>query len=245
MRFLDSEQREQIGFSFIIDGLQVMTPFGAEEKRNILPYKNKENLEQELSNLEALIASLENNKKALGEMERVFCRIKDIRSTEERLANHITLDDVEFYEIKYFSMLMEELEMAYEKLNLNISTISFTPLKEGIDILDPENKKLTTFYIYNSYSENLKDIRGEKRKLEELIFKEKHIEKQSKLRKERLDIVIAEEEEELRIRGRLTEKLCIYSEVIIGNMMSLGKLDFLIAKAKLALKYKAVKPNIA
>jgi DNA mismatch repair protein MutS2 len=245
MRFLDSKQREQIGFSFIIDSLQVMTPFGVEEKRGIAPYKNKESLEQELSNLEALINSLENNKKGFGEIERVFCRIKDIRCTAERLANSITLDDVELYEIKYFSMLMEELIIAYEKLNLNISAISFTSLKEAIHILDPENKKLTTFYIYDSYSEDLKGIRAEKRKLEEMIFKERSIERQSQLKNKRLDIVVLEEEEELRIRGRLTEELCIYSEAIKGNIKSLGKLDFLITKAKLALKYKAVKPGIS
>lgn len=245
MRFLDSEQREQIGFSFIIDDLQVMTPFGVEEKKSIEPYKDKKSLEEELINLETLINSLDNNKKVFGEIERVFCRIKDIRNTAKRLDNLITLDDVELYEIKYFSMLMEELIIAYEKLNLNISTIRFAPLREAIEILDPENKKLSTFYIYDSYSEDLKDIRAEKRKLEELIFKGKHIEKQSEFKDKRLDIVVLEEEEELRIRGRLTEELCIYSEVIKGNIKSLGKLDFLIAKAKMVLKYKAVKPGIA
>jgi DNA mismatch repair protein MutS2 len=245
MRFLDSEQREQIGFSFIIDSLQIMTPFGMEEKKSIEPYKSKESLEQELNNLDTLVNSLENNRKAFGEIERVFCRIKDIRSTAKRLASLITLDDVELYEIKYFSMLIEELMIAYEKLNLNISTIRFTSLKEAVDILDPENKRLTTFYIYDSYSEDLKGIRTEKRKLEELIFKEKHIEKQSELKNKRLDIVVLEEEEELRIRGRLTEELCTYSEVIRRNIKSLGKLDFLIAKAKVAIKYKAIKPGIS
>jgi dsDNA-specific endonuclease/ATPase MutS2 len=244
MRYLDSEQREQIGFSFIIDSLQVMTPYGVEEKKDIAPYKNKESLEQELNNLEAIINSLKNNKKVFGEIERLFCRIKDIRSTTKRLADLVTLDDVELYEVKYFSMLMEELMMAYEKLSLNISTISLTSLKDVIHILDPENKKISTFHIYDGYAESLKNIRVEKRRLEDQIFKEADSKKQILLKNERLSIVILEEEEELIIRRQLTEKLSSYAQAIEKNISSLGKLDFFIAKAKLSLKYKAVKPNI-
>lgn len=245
MMFLNREQREQVGFSFIIDNLQVMTPFGMEIKKNIEPYMDKESLKQELNNLEALINSFEISKKALGEIERVFCRVKDIRSTIKRLMSLITLDDVELYEVKYFSMLMDEIISAYEKLNLSVSTINFKSLKEVIEILDPEDKKLSTFYIYEGYSEALKSIRNEKKKLEQGIYKEINIEKQNFLREKRLNIVVREEEEELSIRKILTERLSTYSNVLEENINSLGRLDFLIAKAKLALKYNAAKPVIS
>jgi DNA mismatch repair protein MutS2 len=244
IRFLDSEQREQIGFSFIIDSLEIMTALGLEEKRNITPFKDKEELAQELNNLEMLIGSIGSEKRALGEIERVFCRTRDIRSTINRLENLVTLDDVELYEIKCFSLLVEELMNAYERLSLNINTIKFTSLIEAANILDPENKKLATFYIYDSYSESLRNIRIEKRRLEELVFRETNSEKQSLLKSKRLDIVVLEEEEELKIRKKLTMELSSYALAIKENINSLGKLDFLIAKAKLALKYKAVRPVI-
>lgn len=242
--FLDSEQRGQVGFSFIIDNLKVMTPFGLEIKKKIEPFKDKNSLERELSNLEAVLESIEMNKKALGEIERFFCKVKDIRTTINRLKGHITLDDVELYEVKYFSMLIEELISAYGKLDLYIDAVNLVSLEDVINILDPERKKIATFHIYESYSEDLKEIRTKKKIIEEQIFREKSLEKQNSLKTERFNIVLLEEEEELNIRKRLTEELAQYVELMEENISSIGRLDFLISKAKLALKYNAVKPSI-
>lgn len=222
-----------------------MTPFGVELKNEIKPFREKKVLEQEFNNIEAFIGALLKYKVSIDEIERVFCRVKDLRNTLRRLRSSITLDDVELYELKYFSILVEEAISAYEKMNLNINTIKFVPLKDIIHILDPDNKKLPTFYIYDSYSENLKKIRSEKRRLEEQIYREKDTAKQIKLKSDRLEVVILEEEEELNVRKRLTEELISYTEAIENDIEGLGKLDILIAKAKLAVKYNAVKPHIA
>lgn len=222
-----------------------MTPFGIELRRDITPFKDKESLVKELDNLEAVIRFVEARTKALGELERVFCRVKDIRNTVSRLVNGIILDDVELYEIKCFSMLVEELITVYEEFRLSLSTIDFISLKQVIGVLDPDDKKIQTFYIYESYSERLKEIRIEKRRLEEQIFKEKDLDKKTRLKSDRLNIVTAEEEEELTIRRQLTQKLSAYAGEINNNMRFIGKLDFLIAKAKLAIKYKAAKPCIS
>ncbi|MFL0248299.1 MutS-related protein [Candidatus Clostridium stratigraminis] len=246
VKFLDSEQRKQVGFSFIIDNLEIMTAFGIEEKKNIRPFKSSEEnkLRDEFNNIEIMRNALRKNEKAIGEIERVFCRVKDLRNTVKRCSENITLDDVELYEIKYFSILMEELIEAYKSLKVNIKTIKFTSLNEVLRILDPEGKKIPTFYIYDSYSEILKNIRAEKRKLEELIYKENNEEKIKLLKEERLNTVLLEEAEELRIRRQLTESLSGYALILMENIKSIGKLDFLMSKAKLTVKYNAVKPEI-
>jgi hypothetical protein len=133
-----------------------MTPFGLELRKDIAPFKDKESLVKELDNLETVIRCVEARSKALGELERVFCRVKDIRNTVSRLVNGIILDDVELYEIKCFSMLVEELITVYEEFRLSLSTIDFISLKQVIDVLDPDDKKIQTLYIYESYSEKLK-----------------------------------------------------------------------------------------
>jgi dsDNA-specific endonuclease/ATPase MutS2 len=244
VKALDREQREQVGFSFIIDELEVMTAFGAEEKNNIKPYGDKIKLQEEFDNIEMLIHSMSKNKGAISEVERVFCRVKDLRATLKRCSEDITLDDVEIYEIKYFSLLMDELVEAYKKLKIEIDYIKLHYLKEVFDLLDPESKKISTFYIYDSYSERLKNIRYEKKKLEGLIFKESNEEAIKTLKDKRLEIVILEQEEELGVRKKLTEKLSSYVSFIEENMISIGKLDLLLAKCKLALKYKGIKPSI-
>lgn len=223
-----------------------MTAFGSEEKKNIRPFKRaeEEKLRAEYKNIELMSSVLKKNEQAIGEIERVFCRVKDVRNTLKRCSENITLDDVELYEIKYFSILMEELMKAYDQLNINIKAIKFSSLNEVINILDPEGKKISTFYIYDSYSEALKNIRAKKRKLEDLIYKEDNEEKIKQLKEERLDIVLLEEVEELKIRRQLTERLSGYGLLLFENINSIGKLDFLMAKAKLAVKYNGVKPEI-
>jgi len=246
VKFLDSEQRKQVGFSFIIDNLEALTAFGIEEKKNIRPFKSSEEnkLRNELNNIELMLHGLKGNKQALGEIERVFCKVKDVRNTVKRCSENITLDEVELYEIKYFSILIEELKEAYNLLNIDIKTIKFNSLNEVMDILDPEGKKISTYYIYDSYSEALKNIRTEKRRLEELIYKESNDENIKLLKSKRLNTVLLEEAEELKIRRQLTERLSGYVLILMENINSIGKLDFLIAKAKLTLKYNAEKPVI-
>ncbi|ERI91969.1 MutS domain V protein [Clostridiales bacterium oral taxon 876 str. F0540] len=221
-----------------------MTAFGIEEKKKLVPYCDREKLLEELNNVESFIESMLKNKASAGEIERVFCRVKDIRATAKRCKNLTTLDDVELYEIKYFALLTRELIEAYENLNLNINCIKLRSLEKVVSILDPENKKLSTFYIYDSYSDNLKLIREKKKKLEELIFKESKEEEAARLKALRMKVVIEEQEEELIIRKDLTEKLSSFAELIEENIYSIGRLDFLMAKSKLALSYEGIKPNI-
>jgi dsDNA-specific endonuclease/ATPase MutS2 len=224
-------QREEIGFSFVMDRLEVMTPFGLEERNNIRPFRKEEKhkLLLELNNIEVIVKEILKNKELLGEIERAFCRVKDIRNTVKRCKEKVTLDDVELYEIKYFSILVEEIMSAYKKFNLVIEGIKFNALTEAVNILDPENKKIPTFYIYDCYSDRLKAVRAEKRKLEEMIFKASGNEEMIRLKDERLNIVVQEEEEELSIRKELTKRLSQHALQIEENIEAIGRLDFLSA----------------
>lgn len=223
-----------------------MTPYGIDEKKNIRPFKKEEEnkLRQELNNIELMLQGFNKSKEIIGEIERVFCKVKDIRNTVKRLSELITLDDVELYEIKYFSILMEELIRSYEALNINIKDLKLNSLKEVIKLLDPEGRNISTFYIYEGYSETLKEIRASKRSLEHFISKETNAENIKPLKEKRLHTVIMEEEEELKIRKQLTKGLSAFTLYINENINLIGKLDFLMAKAKISIKYGAVKPEI-
>ena len=247
IKFLDNEQREQIGFLFILDKLEVITPYGVEEKKNIKPFKRDElyKLYNELNVLDIIYKNLEVNKVIYSDIERIFCRIKDIRSSIKRCESLDSLDDVELYEIKYFALLINEFLSAFERLNLNITDFKFCSLEDLVDVLDPEGKRIPTFHIYDNYSKKLKKIREEKEKLEGKIVVEKDKLKLKILKEERLNIVVLEEEEELVIRKKLTKEIKNYCYMLRNNIRNIGKLDFLLAKAKLALRYKGIKPEIS
>ncbi|HSQ87485.1 MutS-related protein [Romboutsia sp.] len=205
---------------------------------------NTDKLIKELDYIEVISKSILENKDTFDEIQYIFCKIKDIKNTVKRLANKDTLDEVELFELKNFAMSTQEIIKNYNKLNLKIEYINFKSLEKIIKILDPENLKLSTFYIYDSYSKDLAQIRKSKATLENKIFKAVDIEKVEKLKIERLEIIVQEEKEQLKIKKQLSNSLINYIEDINVNMKSIGKLDFLIAKANLAIKYNGIKPII-
>ena len=246
MKFLDKQQRDQVGFSFVLDKLGITTTYGLEERKNIKPFKASEisKLTHELNSIESIIKSMTTNTSEYNQIGRIFCKLKDIRNSIKRCSKSEILDEVELYEIKYFSILVTELKNVLDKLHLDIEEVHLNSLDKVISILDPQGKNMTTFYVYDEYSETLKNIREKKKQKEKDIFGEIAEEKVSKLKEQRLDLVIQEEEEELRIRKDLTLQILKETEFINKNIKAIGRLDFLIAKANLSITYNGTRPKI-
>lgn len=246
MKFLDNEQKKQIGYHFIMDELGVTTAFGLDEKKHIKPYKLSEihKLKNELDYLERIIDSINLNTEEYKKIGRIFCKIKDIKNSLNRCVEGEILDEVELFEIKYFSSIVIDLKEILDRLNLDIEEIMLFSQNDVLELLNPPGKNISTFYIYDEYSEKLKAIRNSKKKKENKIFEEKDENLISELKKERLDLVIEEENEEKIIRKELSSKLLDTVDIMLKNIRAIGKLDFLIAKANLAIEYNCIKPNI-
>lgn len=216
------------------------------EKSKIKIYRkeNKLKLVKELSYVEDMINSFKKNKDLHQDIQYEFCKVKNIKNTIARLENKDILDEIELFEIKNFAINVNKIMEYYSKLNLNVDYINFKSLGKVVKLLDPDNLKLTTFQIYEAYSKQLLLIRQNKLNVEKEIFNSTDIEIIEKLKKKRLEIVIQEDKEVLKIRKNLTEELYNYLIDIKENITNIGKLDLLIAKADLAIKYNAIKPNI-
>lgn len=216
------------------------------EKSKIKIYRkeNKLKLVKELSYVEDMINSFKKNKDLHKDIQYEFCKVKNIKNTIARLENKDILDEIELFEIKNFAINVNKIMEYYSKLNLNVDYINFKSLGKVVKLLDPDNLKLTTFQIYEAYSKQLLLIRQNKLNVEKEIFNSTDIEIIEKLKKKRLEIVIQEDKEVLKIRKNLTEELYNYLIDIKENITNIGKLDLLIAKADLAIKYNAIKPNI-
>ena len=147
MKFLDKEQRDQVGFSFVLDKLEITTPFGLEERKNIKPFKASEidELTYELNNLEIIIKSMNSQIQKYNAVERILCKFKDIRNSIKRCSGDETLDEIELYEIKYFSILVTELKNAIDKLHLNIQEVHIHSLEGLVSILDPQGDRSIYF----------------------------------------------------------------------------------------------------
>ncbi len=73
--------------------------------------------------------------------------LRDISGTLSSLAEGATLDEIEFFEIKHMALLAESLAMG-------------TDLDAVIGILDPDGLRIGTFYLYDSYSVELRRLRA-------------------------------------------------------------------------------------
>lgn len=246
MRFLDQEQRDQIGLNFILNHFEPATPFGLEEKKRMKPFKVSETacLEKELEQVDRVVQSLRAQGTAFSKIKELLGRFKDIRNSLKGCNAGGVLDDVELYEVKYFVLLQMQLAGNYELLKLGIEDIEFCSLKEILELLDPEGKGLPTFYVYDKYSERLHTLREAKAKLERRISLEPEDARRSELIRQRLELVIEEEQEEYRIRKELSERLLGHRAKMEANIKSIGRLDFLIAKAELAVSFGGTKPKI-
>lgn len=242
---LDNEQKKEIGFVYILEKLEPLTPYGNEKKKNIKVFKEKRELIEELNNTEKIINSIKKQGVFYNNIERLLAKFKDIRNTLKRCGNEEILDDIELYEIKYFCICLENLIKDLDGLNLDIEKIKFNSLEKVILLLDPEGKKIPTFYIYDAYSGKLKELREKKRNIENMIFNEINLEKIDELKEERLQVVILEGEEELNIRSELTMEIGKFINQINGNIEALTELDFLIAKGRLIIELNGIKPQIS
>ncbi len=246
MDYLDEIQRDAIGYSFLMNEMQIHTPYGFEVKDKVKPYKKEDSdlLIKELNDLDRLIETIKNQSNLIHDIEFCLDKYKDIRKIILQIQNQKILDEVELFEIKNFSLLTEELIDLYKKIDFEVDKIFFRSSKPLLDFLDPQNQKISTFHICESYSKELKYIREKKRKIEVNFAKEIDEQIKELLKKERNSVVIEEKEEELRVRKELTEKIREDIYVLEDNIISIGNFDFILAKANLAIKYHAIKPEI-
>lgn len=247
IQFLNELQQSQIGFDFILEQLEVITPFGKEKVKHLRLFNRGEQsvLQKELDDLERTIACIKQGPLVFLELKKYLHPLKDVRGSLRKCRNLDTLDDVELFEIKQFSLRMEDVLSTYKEFNLNVEKVLIHSLNDVVCILNPHPVVTPSFYIYDSYSETLSEIRKIKKKLEDEILHSSDADKREELRKERQKVVILEEEEELRIRKKLTREISEHVNKFEETIESLAQLDVLMAKAALAINWNACKPELA
>ena len=154
--------------------------------------------------------------------------VKDIRTTVKNLRQSSTLDDIELFEVKHLAILSAEVAQLLKDHNLD-KAVDIPLLDEVITILDPDGMKIATFYIYDSYCEQLKDLRIKMRKNPE--------------QQEELLIEAAEIEE--GVREDLTRKLHSHVDDIEHALVALAKIDIGVAKARQIVDEGLCFPNIS
>ncbi len=140
--------------------------------------------------------------------------LKDIRTTIRNLAGKQVLDDIELFEVKHLAILAGDVAKLLKQHDLD-SVVAIPPLDQVINILDPDGMKIATFYIYDSYCEQLKHLRSQMRQ---------HPDQQD-------DLILQADALEDSVRADLSERLRPFATAIEQAQLALARTDVLMAKA--------------
>ena len=155
---------------------------------------------------------------------KLMC-LKDIQNTLSRLSEGAVLDDIELFEVKYLAIVSSEVLLLLEELR--IKSVRLPVLEEVVKILDPDGLNIPSFYVYDTYHPELKEIRRQMRLLQgagEELPKEKR-EELAVLLQRNADI-------ELEVRCGLSQTLRKFASDLALALRNLSFLDILIAKAE-------------
>lgn len=242
---MDFRQRENIGFEFIKSKMLPATPFGMELIKNISPFKKEEEdiLKEELNNLNKLSKKYDIVKADINAVRRIFMQMKDVRGSIKFGTENI-LSDIELFEIKIILMHMEKLKPIIEKLTQNLTLTGFKidALKDAVDILDPDGRRIPAFAIYDDYSDTLKALRKKKREIE--IKMQESEEAFEELKDKRLLTAVEEEKEERKIREELTVKIRPYFKSLMTDIEAVARFDLLLEKYRVSKLYPSCMPEI-
>lgn len=156
-------------------------------------------------------------------------QLNNIAPTLSALENGAVLDDIQLFEIKKTAILTNVIAQDVKKLGL--SWLEYHPMEEVITILDPEHTFIPHFYVYSAYDEELACLREKMKsvnnaqEIETLRFQAQQVED--------------------RLRAELSDKLRPYQEALSKNLRNTAYLDMMIAKVKLAIEWKACRPQIS
>ena len=140
--------------------------------------------------------------------------LKDIRTTIKNLHNQAVLDDIELFEVKHLALLATDVAQLLAQNDM-ADVVEIPALDEVITILDPDGMKIATFYIYDAYCAQLKDLRIQMRQNPE----------------QQDELLLQASELEEGVRKDLTRQLHPFATAIEQAQLALARIDVNMAKA--------------
>ncbi len=219
-------------FKYLIDNLHIRSSVS----RNIFLMQkfntDKVNINESLNKIEFILSKIKEDKSIINKISLKFLKLRDIKGTIKNLSDNRVLDDIELFEIKSFAILSTEINELCNSANIDIFDIP--SLKKVVEILDPDGSNIPMFYVYDSYSEELANVR--KQIKDATKDKNKNLEEELRYKADEI---------EDEIRAKLSNKLSKYVNSIKTSFINIINLDITIAKANQAYELNLCKPIIS
>lgn len=218
------------GLRYMFDQLDLQSSFGRRSLLDMPMMKNASEIGECYAVLKSFLDFVHEpeNTPYINTLQSKLQCLKDVRTTIKHLDESVVLDDIELFEVKHLAILTADISERLQKLGLD-KVIALPDMQNVISILDPDGLKIATFYIYDSYSEDLKELRALIRKSpdmqEELLLKANEIED--------------------GIRLELSRKLRPFAAEIEQAQQALAQVDINLAKALQMKQLGLVFPSVS
>ena len=202
------------GIRCLFDALELQSGYARKVLLDREMMTRPEDIADAYASLAEYIALVDADRRKVEDMQFRLQGLRDIGGTLSSLAAGVVLDEVELFEIKHLAMLAESLAVGCGMLSV-------------IDMLDPDGLRIGTFYLYDSYSAELRRLRSRAEADPD----------DPDLR----DAVMAEED---RIKQLLSERLRPYAADLRSALQTLAGLDISLAMALQVRREGLVLPTI-
>jgi DNA mismatch repair protein MutS2 len=180
--FLHPQLPEKIGLTDTLSKMPLETEYGRLARAAVKPYdtSRKNELEVAWQEIGQFLQSHQEHPGILKEIRQLLHGMKNIRKSLKSAAANEVLTDVELFEVKKQAFAMERIRSALNRhRRLLVHSVTLCEVLWLIELLDPENTRIETFYLYDQYDPSLKQIRKAKQELEErLLLKGKKLERE-------------------------------------------------------------------
>lgn len=161
MEFINKHTEGSIDIQYVMNLIHPRTPYGLQLKRDLKPYKRGDEvlLKKELDRVEKIIETLKLYPEKIKIVANILKHFKEIRNSLKRIKDGMVLDEIELFEIKNFAMNLNELFLVQEGIKEIPCEIRIIEVPEIEQLLDPEKTVSRTFFIYECYSDALRELR--------------------------------------------------------------------------------------
>lgn len=232
--------------NWIFHHLKIESPYGRKALSELKPFKagDEQILKYYLNSLYSTVLRIRKNPDIYDNFHRIFMELRNIQGTTKNLFAGSVLDETELFEVKNFAILMTDLLDLASKEELLFNKIDNLKLKSVIKLLNPDSIVTRSFYIHESWSERLREIRNSKKQIESAILAEKDSAAKELLRSKRMNIVNEEKEEEANVRRWLSSELKQYAEDLAEKQNFAGNFELMLAQAELVSSKQCCVPEI-
>jgi len=203
---------------YISASLNFNSPLGRNRLMNQALLTDPAKIEEELKRVDGAITFIsdQQHKRIVTDLKEILHQVQDISGSLRNLKAGLILDDIEFFEIKKFALLIAELRDTID----NSDVLTIPDNEAAIKILDPENKRIPRFFIYDEYDEQLSQLR-------------KKLRQYGLSPDEKIKLEIDRSAIEDKIRQELSEQLAACHKNLEQSFDAVAELDYLIANTEI------------